>query len=103
MMKNYMSVEFSDGSIFRIPIGIIALARADYFAKKEGEDDPVKYSTIYEEEYQYTLSSDAELLDWAANNMNWSDVEEYAIQVDQKDIDFEKEWPNTVKAVVKRN
>ena len=42
-----MSVEFSDGSIFRIPIGIIALARADYFAKKEGEDDPVEVPVAF--------------------------------------------------------
>ena len=102
-MKNYLSVEFSDGSTFRIPIGIIALNRAEYFAKKEGGDDPVKYSTIFEEEYQYTLGDSAELLDWAANNMNWSDVEEYAIQIDTKSADFEEEWPNTVKAVIERD
>ena len=98
-----MSVEFSDGSIFRIPIGIIALDRADYFAKKEGGNDPVKYSTVYEEEYQYTLSSDAELLDWAANNMNWSNLEDYAIEVDKKGVDFEQEWPNAVKGIIKRD
>ena len=102
-MKNCLIVEFPDRSIFQIPIGIIALNRAEYYAIKEGGDDAVKYSTIFEEEYQYTLGDPTELIDWASNNMNWSDIEDYAIQETTKGVDFNEEWASAIKSVLKEN
>lgn len=103
-MKAYLKVTFSDGRVFAIPTGIIAMNRAGYYAQKEADDDPAKFSTIYEEEYQYTVTNSEELLDWAVNNMDWKDLMDFAVQIEAgKSADLDKEWVNAEKEVVFKN
>ncbi len=62
-----------DGSVYHVPAHIVAASRATYYAEQD-ED------TTYDEEFKYTMGSDSELLDWAQNNMRWTDVAEQAVQ-----------------------
>lgn len=76
-MKGF-KVEFSDGTSWLIPLEVIAKIRTDYYAIKV--DGYRSDSAEYKKEYEYSLSSPSELLDWIANNTNWEDVKDYAIQ-----------------------
>ena len=59
----YLAVKLANGEVWGYPAELIAKDRATYYA--ENDED-----TTYEEEYNYTLSSDYEIGDWAGNNMN---------------------------------
>ena len=61
--------------VIETPLLKIAENRADYYA-----DDP---DTTREEEIEYALSDrGSEALDWYLNNMNFSDISEFAVLVD---------------------
>lgn len=59
--------ELGDGRTYSVLADMVARDRATYYAEKDK-------STTFEEEYNYTMSSDSELLDWVVNNMNWYDL-----------------------------
>lgn len=64
-----------DGSKWDVPAVLIAENRASYYAKHDtGEESGVEYDRKYAEELDYTLRKGDELMDWAANSMNWSDA-----------------------------
>jgi hypothetical protein len=86
-----LHVTMPDGSVWAVPAHLIAHNRATYYA----EDG-------YQEEYDYTMGDDAELEDWAANNMNWSDVAAHARKVEQSEpVDYQEGWVNGEKLVVR--
>jgi hypothetical protein len=92
-----------DGSLWVIPFGIIANNRAEHYAKRDSHAiSGQEYDRIYKEEYEYTISSRGELIDWAENNMNWSDVEGNATKfaIIEKEVDYQNEWLNGEKDVV---
>ncbi|MGH2574715.1 MAG: hypothetical protein ACRDFC_03335 [Ignavibacteria bacterium] len=72
---------------FDIPVEIIAKERANYYAEhdskdiKDSEERKAEWNKVFNEEYKITLSDDYEIVDWAFNNMNWSDVFNKAIKV----------------------
>jgi hypothetical protein len=47
-------------------------------------------------ELEYTLSDDAELIDWSKNNMNWADLKHHAVQLPTDPLlaDYDGEWSN---------
>nr|WP_202877290.1 hypothetical protein [Brevibacillus laterosporus] len=53
-------------------------ASGNYLQEQSGLLCSVDADTDFDEEYEYTLSNEEELIDWAANNMNWEDVEKFA-------------------------
>lgn len=102
IMNKVLRVTFSDGKVFDVPAEFIAKARAKYYAQTDadrGED----YTKVYNEELKAGLADDSEITDWAFNNMDWSDVKEQAVLVEQEtkdDVDREKEWPNVEHNVI---
>jgi len=86
-MAKYVQVKFPNGDEFKIPADIIAGSRASYYANREGGDqtgtmhNTEEWQKVYDDEFIITLEEDGELTDWLWNNMNWSDVEKYAIKV----------------------
>jgi hypothetical protein len=58
----------------------IATARADYYAQVDGVE---KGSKEWEEEYTYSLNDDSVLREWYYNNMDFEDIEKYAIKLDR--------------------
>lgn len=91
--------------IFDIPAKIIAEDRAKYYAKLDSESGDGLYGDIFKSELAYTLDDDSELTDWASNNMNWSDVEKFAVEFPTMPETFPKEmleraWSNAGKKVI---
>lgn len=98
-----LRVTMLDQSRWDVPAQIIAENRARYCATHDsGEESGAEYDKTYAEELSYTLKQDDELMDWAANNMNWSDVSASATRVQEasKETDFQEGWVNGEKEVV---
>lgn len=96
------SVKMPDGSWWSIPADIIAIDRAKYYAKKDSEDGDGDYGTILKQEYEYVMSGSDddyyELHDWASNNMNWKDVKDKAVRLQDPEpepVDYQEGWVNS--------
>ena len=93
-MTKYVKVTFSNGDKFKIPATTIAHERAKHFASSDVEDEKsAEWIKVYEEERKITLD-DYELKDWLFNNMDWKDVAEDVLKVDDKETkyDYSKHW-----------
>lgn len=84
-----IEVEMPDGTLWRVPAVVVARNRANDYPEEP-------------EVYQDTLADNGELLDWAANNMNWEDVEAFAAQVPSvvENPDYQEGWVNGRKRVL---
>jgi hypothetical protein len=67
-----LRVEFPNGDVFLVPAKVIAEHRAKHYA--DGDPD-----TTYEAEFEYTMTDEYQLRDWAGNNMDWDDVKARAV------------------------
>ena len=88
----WLKVEMPNGEFWKVPAQIIADSRDEHYA--EDEEDTIGFIR--------TESLDSyELIDWAANNMNWNDVQNYAVQMKlQPKVDFEEGWSNGDKEIM---
>ena len=84
-----MSVSMPDGSLWAIPVNVIAMHRAKHYAYKF---DGLSMKSLEEETVPLFESSEFEIVDWAENNMNWSDISQYARLINTRDIDFQEGW-----------
>ena len=89
ILNKLVSVTFSNGESWTIPISVIAESRALYYA-----------ATLYNGDFNLSLNEDTlplfesdnyEIIDWAAGNMDWKDFEDNAILV-SSDFDYISEW-----------
>ncbi len=99
-----LEVEFSDGRVFHVRASVIAEDRARYLANNDNpglEESSTNWLQTFEAEHEYALEDDAELLDWANNNMNWEDVAMQAIEVTVHLPNRAAEWPNAKKQVIR--
>lgn len=92
-MVKSLRVTMPDGSKWDVPAVIIARSRAEYYSQKDSEAD-------YQEIFDYTLSDNEVLQDWAENNMNWEDVKTFALLVVPKEVDFQEGWVNGDKEII---
>jgi hypothetical protein len=83
-MKDYLRIKFPNGDKFNVPTRIVAINRANYYAKKE---DTPQGSTSWEKLLTESHDKD-ELLDWVENNMDWLDLQPYAERVDEDEPDY---------------
>lgn len=88
--KNYI-VTMPDESKWAVPVRIIAENRAKYYA---GVDEISFEESLITDTVPLFESDDYEIHDWAANNMNWRDVKEHAIQLERPNLDYEYGWAN---------
>lgn len=90
-MKNkYLKVRFANGDLFEVPARVIAENRANYYADLDGYD---LNSNEWEAEIISALNDDFEIEDWAANNMEWRELEPYAKRIDSdEEFDYEDGW-----------
>jgi hypothetical protein len=93
-MKSQMITTMPDGSKWAVPVSVIAESRADHY-KSEFEGDLQR--SLKEDTEPLFTEDEYEIQDWAANNMNWSDVAEHATQVSPPMIDFNEGWANGYK------
>lgn len=96
-MNKYLRVTMPDGSKWDVPAQIIA----ENYAAEYG-DDPGTES--YATELANCLKDDSELKDWAANNMNWADVEASAVRYSgpTEKPDYQEGWVNGNKEMVEK-
>lgn len=92
-------IQMPDGSVWGVPAQIIAHNKATYYSNKENQP-PLRRLELYDNELQAALENNADLLDWAANNMNWAHVEPHARCVSHADCDYQEGWVNGAKKVV---
>ena len=96
MKQKYLRVTMPDGRRWDIP----ALFIAQHRAKAIVETDP---ETNFDAEVKFALNDEYEIQDWAANNMNWKDVE-LQVQMVNEDItaDYQEGWVNGNKEIIER-
>lgn len=91
-----LHVTMPDGSVWAVPVQLIATKRAEYYAHEFGDD---LYRSLAEDTLPLFRSDDFEIVDWASNNMNWSDVQHSARCVSTGDVDYDDGWDNGEKCV----
>ncbi len=99
-----LEVEFSDGRIFLVRASIVAEDRARYLANNDHPGETSGSSSwlqTFEAEFDYALADNAELLDWANNNMDWAQLETAAVEVRHKQINRDAEWSNAKKRILR--
>lgn len=92
-----------DGSRWDVRADLIAANRSAYFAKHDQESEGADYAATYSRETEFVMANPVELIDWAANNMNWSDVEagaKAAPPLPKPAVDFQDGWINGDKEIV---
>lgn len=100
-VEKYLRVTMPDGSKYDVPAKLIAEDRAKYYAKLDSERGDADYDEAYRNEFDFTMENDFELKDWAANNMNWDDVKDHAVKVEEVvEVDFQEGWVNGPKDIV---
>lgn len=91
ILEKQYEVLMSDGSVWAVPVRVIAENRAAYYAGKDGIsiEESLKDDTVP------LFEDDAfEIKDWAQNNMNWSDVESHAVMIEEPSTDYQDGWMN---------
>lgn len=92
-----LTIEMPDGSKWGVPVEVIARSRATHYAHEFGGDVD---RSLAEDTMPLFESDDYEVEDWAANNMNWSDVEAQAKMIQAAETDYQEGWVNGEKAVI---
>jgi len=97
MFDKNLRVTMPDGSKWDVPVKYIALDRASYYAK---EFDDNKDRSLMEDTMPLFNSDPYEVKDWAANNMNWNDVKDFAVMTVPSGCDYQEGWCNGEKEIV---
>lgn len=94
-MKKYMTVKMPDNTVWAVPTQVISLDRAAYFAS-EFDGDIEK--SLAEDTLLLFEQDEYQIADWAAQNMNWNDVEEHAFKVESgEEANYQYGWLNGEK------
>lgn len=88
----------SDASVWSVPYRFVAEHRAEYYATQ------VAVVPSGKEAFDAELASqdDSDVVDWAKNNLNWSDVSHLAVKVlsPARTVDYADGWCNGPMVVV---
>ena len=95
-----LRVTMPDGQKWDVPVEVIARNRAAHYASEFG--DEVERSLKEDTLLLFDGEGGAyEIEDWAANNMNWDEVEEHAtLAMAQDAVDFQEGWVNGEKEIL---
>jgi hypothetical protein len=93
-----MTVTMPDGSVWGVPVELIALNRAKAYADEfDGDverslaEDTLPY---FEEDAEYNI------IDWAANQMNWCNFDGHQVKIsDAPPPDFDEAWCSGEKGI----
>lgn len=104
-MEKFILVTMPDGSIWKVRAERVIVDRATYYAQQDSAKGERPYEEIFDEEYTYGRGHNEEILDWAANNMNWSDVAHGAVKLPQPEKQltpeqFQEGWVNGKKQII---
>jgi hypothetical protein len=94
--EKMLRITMPDASVWEVPAKVVARDRATNY-----EDDP---DCDFEGEFDFAMGDEMVLLDWAGNNMDWTDVADQARKVSSRaplePADFQDGWVNGDKEVV---
>lgn len=92
-------ITMPDGTVWGVPVDVIADDRAGAYCDEfDGDRD----RSLNEDTLPLFKADPYEIIDWAANNMNWDDVKSYArIVADHMPpaVDYQEGWMNGAKEV----
>lgn len=97
ILNKKLIITMPDHSKWSVPIERIARNRAAHYAH-EFDGDVEK--SLAEDTVPLFESDNFEIEDWAANNMNWSDVQAHAQLHEAGECHFQEGWVNGEKEVV---
>lgn len=97
MLNKLLVITMPDTSKWSVPVEVIARHRAAEYASEFGGDIE---RSLAEDTIPYFEDDDYNVEDWAANNMNWSEVAAHAKLVEQGECDFQEGWINGEKEVI---
>lgn len=84
----YLRVTMPDGSKWDVPLSVVVEDVVSHYANRNG-DPRGNIETIYDD------MDNSDFIDWARNNMNWSDVEGHAAKSSDAELpDFQEGWCN---------
>lgn len=99
-MQKTLRITAGNGEVWDIPANVIATHRANYFVRKGYGKNPIcEQATLaakmFREEFAFAIADSYELIDWARNNMGWSDLSDYATKVKDATVaPIEDAWNN---------
>ncbi len=93
LFKKHMLIDMPDGLTYGVSVEVIARNRAEYYAHKEYGGDVAE---SLRDDTLPLFEDDYHIRDWAANNMDWSDVKREAITLKKKvdESEFQECWVN---------
>ena len=99
MQAKFIVISMPDGSEWLVPSSVIAENRAKAYAEiLEGN-----FEKAYKETLEAFGEDEFQMLDWAANNMDWDDVKNVAVRLERKvkePVDYDEGWVNGPKEIV---
>lgn len=96
--KQMMTIKQQDGSVWAVPVEIIARNRATHYASEYGGDVE---KSLAEDTLPMFKDSSYEITDWASNQMDWSDFDGHQVKIsDAPPLDFQEAWVNGEKDIV---
>lgn len=78
-MRNLLTIDMPDNSVWAVPVSVIARHRATYYAEREYGGDIEE--SLADDTLPLFESDPLEIIDWAANNMDWADVQHEASMI----------------------
>lgn len=97
-IPRYYKVKQKDGSVWGVPVMMIALDRAKHYASEFGGDidRSLREDTIPQFEGEANEQGSYELQDWAVGNMNWDDFDGHQVKLESpkplSKQDFQDAW-----------
>ena len=94
-MSKHIKVIMPDDSEWVVPAKIVADNRAKYYAS-------VDDTTDYQTEFDFAMDDDPTLLDWASGDINWDEVEAFAVKVKEPalEVDYQEGWVNGEQEII---
>lgn len=93
-------IDMPDGSTWLVPVSVIARHRATHYAPEYKHN---VNKSLDEDTWPLFMEDKAEVLDWASNNMDWSDVARFAVLGSpprpMTEDDFNDGWCNGAKRI----
>jgi hypothetical protein len=75
-------IEFNTpNGVYQVPLKLIAENRADYYSTVRSFNEN---SERYQEEIDFVMNDDYEGIDWLINNMNYEDIEDDTIKINNE-------------------
>lgn len=100
MIEKVIEIEFPNGAIYKVKASVVALNRAEYYAKERGIE---KGSKQWDELFELSITED-KVYHWISKIMDWSEVEPHAKFIRMKnDFDYNKLWADAAYTIMKNN